>query len=116
MRIARRLAVITLIVAAFGVGQFTTNGCAGLPTDNDFRFGRLTGRVTDATTGAAIAGARITVQDFPVTSNSDGSYEITALSTGRHTLVATANGYAEYRAELRINEGDQTHNISLRRP
>ncbi|HEX8152016.1 MAG TPA: carboxypeptidase-like regulatory domain-containing protein, partial [Thermoanaerobaculia bacterium] len=91
-------------------------GCAGLPTENDFRFGRLTGRVTDATTGAAVAGARVTLQDFTVTSNADGRYELTALSTGRHLLVATAAGYAEYRAELRIDEGDQIHNISLRRP
>ena len=113
---SRKLATVALLVLLFGVALFTTGGCGGLPTEIDFNFGRLTGRVTDAATGAPIAGARVTMQNFPVTSNADGFYEITALSEGRHTLTVTATGYADYRADVNIREGDQTHHVSMRRP
>jgi hypothetical protein len=64
--------------------------------------GAITGRVTDATTGAPLGFANIMVVGTPYggTTNRDGHYEIRGVESGKYTIQA---GYMGYEPTRRVN-------------
>ena len=71
---------------------------AGQTTNLNFTLtalttGRITGKVTDASTGNPIEGAQVTVGGSSVSTNATGDY-IIEVPVGNYTLTASANGYA----------------------
>lgn len=70
--------------------------------------GSIAGRVTDATTGAPLAFANITVGGTPYggTTNRDGYYEITNIPSGKYTIQASYMGYeSKWRVNIRVITG-----------
>ncbi|HVS93478.1 MAG TPA: TonB-dependent receptor [Mucilaginibacter sp.] len=58
--------------------------------------GRITGKITDKTTGQPIAGATITIPELNVgtSTNDGGAYELKNLPSGKYLVQVTAIGYA----------------------
>ena len=81
-------------------------------------YATVTGTITDATTGAPIAGATVSVTDatgaHTAQAASDGTYTVTGISIGSASLTASATGYASQTGYQTV-AGDQTYtdNISL---
>ena len=58
------------------------------------------GRIIDASSGAPVAGARVTVAGRQIVSGADGVFEITDLSGSNRNLQIVADGYVSLRREL----------------
>lgn len=71
-------------------------------------IGTLSGIVTDATTGRAIAGAVVTIGDLGAASDTDdtGTFQVRGLSPGTHSLILRRPGYDTRRGEVSV-EADQ---------
>jgi len=78
--------------------------------------GTLTGRVTDSTNGAALAGATVTVTgptNASTTTGSDGRYTFT-LPIGTYTATASLANYRSQTATVTVtNGGTTTQNFAL---
>ena len=86
------------------------------------RAGRLEGRVTDAETGEALNGARISVgtvyrEDSPRDwSNAEGAFAVVGLPPGHSVATVHLSGYAPGLVEMEIVAGQTaTVNLALRR-
>jgi len=69
--------------------------------------GELRGRITDATTGRAIAGARIEIADRaePARSDADGAFVVRGLEPKTYGIAVRAVGYAAFRRDVSIENG-----------
>ena len=69
--------------------------------------GELRGRITDATTGRAIAGARIEIADRveSVRSDADGAFVVRGLEPKTYGVAVRAEGYAVFRRDVSIENG-----------
>lgn len=69
--------------------------------------GVLAGRVLDAKTGKGIAGANVTIKpnDKGVVTDEDGSYRLTGISSGPHTITVRLVGYAKQTRQVSIEDG-----------
>ena len=56
-------------------------------------YGQITGTVTDAANGTAIAGATVSDGTRVAISNATGFYSISNVPAGNYTVTATASGY-----------------------
>jgi len=78
--------------------------------------GTLKGIVTDASTGAPVVGAHVTLPDLNMAASTlaGGSYEITDVPAGTHDLAVELLGYQPVRLEVVITDGETTElNIGL---
>ena len=79
--------------------------------------GAVTGTVTSASGGAAIAGATVTdsAGGTPATTDANGAYTLTGLTPGSHTLTASATGFTSGTQTAVVNAGQTTQgaNFSL---
>ena len=78
----------------------------------------LTGRVTDATTSLAIAGALVDTHDGEnnsrsTTSDGTGAFRITGLSTAGYTVSVKRSGYDTAFRGISINGADQSADFQL---
>lgn len=74
----------------------------------------LSGRITDAQSGAAIAGATISVQGLTATSAADGSYSLGGIAATSFDLLVSAAGYiASTRHVSLAQPGANTINVSM---
>mgnify|MGYP001120441362 CR=1 FL=1 len=75
-------------------------------------MGQITGQVTDAETGAAVAGAWVAVSETNVGAETDslGFFTISDLAPGVYTLVVTHSEYGTIRglAEMRVKVAEST--------
>ncbi len=79
--------------------------------------GTIRGRVTDAATGASLPGAQIRVDgtQLGTQAGADGSYAITGVPAGTHSLSARRVGSAPERATVAVTAGGTfTQNFTLR--
>lgn len=69
--------------------------------------GVVIGKVTDAKTGKAIAGANISVDNDSrgVTTSEDGAYRLTGVVAGTHTVSVRLVGYAKQARSVTVGEG-----------
>ncbi len=69
--------------------------------------GELRGRITDATTGRAIAGARIEIADRvdPARSDADGAFVVRGLDPKTYGVAVRAVGYAAFRRDVSVENG-----------
>jgi len=72
--------------------------------------GTLEGTVTDAATGAPIAGARVMLPELNMAGSTlrDGAYEISDVPAGTHDLEIGLIGYRTARFEVVITDGEVT--------
>jgi iron complex outermembrane receptor protein len=91
----RRLALpglLALLTAAFAGAQ---------PTEG----GTLQGRVSNAATGDALEGARVTVADFVTFTERDGTYTLARLPAGPATVRVTYPGLDDATAAITVGPG-----------
>jgi iron complex outermembrane receptor protein len=75
---------------------------------------RLTGRVTDAATGAPLADAELLLGDLRQVSGSDGGFAFGSVTPGRLTLLVRHIGYAPWRSAVDVVPGlERSLNITL---
>lgn len=90
---------ISSFVVVIAVGIFFTIGCGESPTDNEpdpepTTLGQVQGTVVDATTGAPIEGATVTVGGIYTDTASDGAYLLSHVPSGAGVAAqAVAAGY-----------------------
>jgi TonB-linked SusC/RagA family outer membrane protein len=75
-----------------------------------FQTGTVAGTVTDGTSGEPMQGVNILVmgtQQGSIT-DEDGSFRITGVEAGTHTVRATFIGYAEETQEVQVEDGETT--------
>ena len=65
----------------------------------------LTGKVTNASTGAAIAGAAVTAGPYITATDSTGTYTLTAMAAGTYTVSCSASGFITQSASVTLAEG-----------
>ena len=90
------------------------DGPTGLGTPNGVRSfapagpqGTVTGRVTDAGTGAAIVGASVSVGTASTITDSNGRYAFN-LEAGTHDVTAASFGYASRTVTVTVADGTTT--------
>jgi len=78
-------------------------------------IGILAGMVTDASSGAALAGANVVVEgtDLGAAADVSGSYLIEKLPTGSYTITASMIGYKSSSESVTIGTGTAVVNFSL---
>lgn len=111
---------IVLLVGLVGCGGSSDNGGPGpspTPTPTPTTF-TLSGSVTNASTGAGIGGATVTVVDGAnsgksATTDSGGSFSIGALSVGGFTVRARAPFYEENSTGVTLT-ADRSVSLALR--
>jgi N-acetylneuraminic acid mutarotase len=69
--------------------------------------------VVTATTGAAIAGASVTIGTVAATTGADGRFELQNLPVGGTTIVTSAQGFAPRSESVGLIEGANTHDVVL---
>ncbi|NOY58645.1 MAG: VWA domain-containing protein, partial [Calditrichaeota bacterium] len=85
--------VITATATDYATSRITVNVGERNPAD----YGILHGRVTDATTGEGIAGASVSIDGLETVTDTDGSYRIENIYTGKiaaNFYGTPRNGYA----------------------
>ena len=72
--------------------------------------GKIEGTVLDAGTKEPLAGANVIVEGttLTATTGSDGSYVITPVPAGEHTLIASMMGYKKLTKSVRVRPGETT--------
>ncbi|MEA2572241.1 MAG: CarboxypepD reg-like domain [Acidobacteriota bacterium] len=117
--IMRRLAIALLLAAVFGGAMYTTLGCGGsAPTSPPQQAppATISGIVTNAVTGAPVAGAlvaaRIIRSEYNTQTDATGHYT-TFSDTGTITVFVTASGYQTFSKAINVQDGGNTLNIQL---
>jgi hypothetical protein len=78
-------------------------------------FGTVSGRVTNHTGGAGLAGVSVTIgTNPPVTTDAEGNYSIPNVPFGTHPIKATTERFDEYDANVSVNAISVTYNIVMR--
>ncbi|MDE2804426.1 MAG: TonB-dependent receptor [Gemmatimonadota bacterium] len=72
--------------------------------------GTLEGTVTVQGTGAALAGAQVSLPDLNLGANSrgDGGYTVSGIPAGTHNVAIVLIGYQTYRTQVTITDGQTT--------
>jgi len=77
----------------------------------------VSGTVTDTLTGAPVAEAVVVVES-PIFSrqaktDAEGLYRLSDIPVGAFHLIVRKNQFLQYRAELTVGSGNQTHDVRL---
>ena len=107
--------MMAILIAAF-VCSASFIGCSSSDDgggDGNASTATLTGTVTDSSTGAAISDAAVKLDSYETTTDAEGTYTISGITTGTHTLTITKTGYQLYQASTTIVDGSNTQNVSL---
>ncbi|MBC7888756.1 MAG: TonB-dependent receptor [Ferruginibacter sp.] len=78
--------------------------------------GKISGKITDGTTGDPLVGATVTIKrtNKAVTTDKDGSFSLTNLRPGKTTLLISSTGYAETEITADVPAtGESMVNITL---
>lgn len=80
-----------------------------------FSQAKLTGKVTDATTGESLPGANVLITEISrgTATTIDGYYSIDNLPTGNFTLSVSFVGYKTKNQSITLNSGDNTVDLSI---
>jgi 5-hydroxyisourate hydrolase-like protein (transthyretin family) len=101
-----------------GIRQFHFQPSLAMRLINLLHAGSISGMVTDSTTGAPIGGAAVTAYDgdTEVTSTStdaDGTYKLTGLTTGTYRVEFSADGYVDAEvADVSVTAGQESTGIN----
>ena len=112
---------LTLTTTAEGFAMSTLRGIdpAGEPVRVELaRTGSISGRVLDAETGEPIAKADVSVDDltsYDRESREDGTFAVTGVSPGSHTVTVNAQGYAPGTVqEIGVDAEAETKGLEIR--
>lgn len=106
-------------MSVIALGSATALGAIAAPLGayaQEQGSGTLTGRVTDAETGAALAGARLSVegQEGSTYSDSAGFFELSGIEPGSIVLITEFLGYPDQRSNGTVQAGGLAQiNVSM---
>ncbi len=105
--------VLTILIVSFLSVAFIM-GCGNDSDDGgSSTTATLTGTVKNSGTGAVISGATVQIDNTQTTTESNGTYTISNISTGTYTLTVSATGYQSYQGSVNLLEGSNTKNVTL---
>jgi hypothetical protein len=90
-------------------GQTTSVSFALVATTS----GSITGRITSAINGAAIAGATVSYSRGSTTSDANGNYRFSSVPAGTYTVTAQKSGWIAAGTTITVGSGAVTANIKL---
>ena len=70
--------------------------------------GSLTGKVTDASTGAALSGATVSYTGGSTVTDSTGSYTLSNVAAGTYNVTASDSGYTSQTSSATVSSGTAT--------
>jgi hypothetical protein len=75
----------------------------------------ITGTVSDAETGDAIADAEVNIPELEASTITDenGSFSFYGIGTGSYTISVSADGYQSYSEVVRVNDEESTFEIDI---
>lgn len=102
MKQAERITYCTVAALLFAAALLSLPAAA--------QDGSIAGVITDAESKSTLPGANVQIEgtEEGASSGSDGAYEITGLSPGTYTVVATFVGYDEQSKEVDVQAGEET--------
>ena len=105
----------TPVLMAQNTGSQTTSTEIGSQSD-DGATSVITGRVTDARTGANLKGAKVTIEETGQwTSTGDlGQFRFARVPEGEYTLTVSFLGYAAQAVTIGVRDDVVSHNFALR--
>jgi len=112
---------VTATASGYDSASQSVQVTAGQTSTADFALsplpGAIAGTVTDAATGATIAGATVTDGTRSATSDANGGYSIANVPAGTYTVTATASGYNSASQSVQVTAGQtSTANFVLSPP
>lgn len=78
--------------------------------------GTVTGTVIDAETSEFLAGVKIAIEESgqSISTDNDGRYTLSRISSGNHTLTVELNGYNNKKVSVSVGNGEQVvQNVEL---
>ena len=76
--------------------------------------GTVKGIITDASSGKALESTKVTIDAYDSWSHTDGHYQLTGISAGSKTLIASKSGYSTYSTTITVTSGQTTfHDIQM---
>ena len=108
----KRAAFLGMLVAMYSASVFTTNGCAGAPTEVETV---LIGFVTDETSGAPVSGAEASIQGERALTNDQGRFRIGQLAPVDGRLVVEHRSYLTSDVPVSLTPGESVIDVKLRR-
>ena len=69
-------------------------------------IGNIKGKVYDKNTGAALEGTIVSIGDASTTSDKEGHYGLTGITSGQQTLKAVRTGYSNFSITVEIKTGE----------
>ena len=104
-------------VTGIGSGRINAYRAVQAPSPAPPTTGSITGTVTDAATGATIAGATVTDGTRLATSDANGVYTIASVPVGTYAVTATASGHNSASQSVQVTAGQtSTANFVLSAP
>lgn len=98
----RLSAIATAIAAVFAVSVAPANAQSTPSVVEQGSAGTIIGQVKEAARGVYLDGARITLDGQQVSSQRDGSFRLSGISTGRHRLRVDYIGYQPQEIEVEV--------------
>lgn len=92
----------TLSVSVTVSGDQTTEVPTDSTTMTPETFGTVSGTVTNVNTAVAIEGATVAIGTISDTTDTAGAYVLSNVTTGTHTITATADNYASYSGSVTV--------------
>jgi hypothetical protein len=90
----------------------TVNIMAGSTTTANFVLitviGTITGRVTNASTGAGLSGVTVSYTGGSAVTDASGNYQLNSVSPGTYTLTASKSGWVTNTATVSVSSGATT--------
>jgi hypothetical protein len=110
--------LLTALAPGYGTSSLQVTLTSGTVATVEIRLqplpGSLTGTVTNAVSGAPVAGATVTLAQWSVQTDADGHYNLAGLTPGAYTMQVSSGGYQMHEAGVSIGPGTSgTANIAL---
>jgi uncharacterized membrane protein len=84
-----------------------------VPTPPPSESANLSGKVTDKSTGAALASVSVSAGGYSTSTNSSGNYSLTGLTPGTYTVKFEKDGYNTVSQSKTLVAGDNTLNVEM---
>jgi hypothetical protein len=84
-----------------------------VPTPPPPGSANLSGKVTDKSTGAALANVSVSVGGYSTSTNSSGNYSLTGLTPGTYTVKFEKDGYNTVSQSKTLVAGDNILNVEM---
>lgn len=87
----------------------------GMTTEVKAQSGSITGEITDSSTGEALAGVNVYVEELERgdATGPNGLFEINNVESGSYTLRASFVGYQTYETTIDVEDGENEYNIEM---